>query len=220
MTTSTKPSVVAYLRVSTGKQGDSGLGLDDQLARIKAEVAHRGWRLAHVYQDVGTGRTTARRPQLHEAMRAMEDRAGNGTRPRIVVVSNLDRLTRSPIDAGHIFQRALDNDWSVVALDLNIDTTTATGELMANVIIAMARWESRRISERTKAGMRSKRARGEPVGRVKGTREIPPAVLERMRTERQEGRTYQAIADGLAADGVPTARGGTWHMQTVRQALS
>jgi DNA invertase Pin-like site-specific DNA recombinase len=220
MTPAMRIPVLVYLRVSTGKQGDSGLGLDDQLARVKAEAAHRRWRIAHVYQDVGTGRTMARRPQLHEAIAALEDRSSNGHRPRILMVSNLDRLTRSPIDAGHIFQRALDNDWSVVALDLAIDTTTATGELMANVIIAMARWESRRISERTVAGMRQKRARGEHVGRVKGTREIPADILERMRSERQAGATYQAIADGLTADGVKTARGGKWAMQTVRQALS
>jgi len=215
----TTTAVLAYLRVSTGKQGDSGLGLDGQEERIAAYVKHKGWTIADTYQDVGSGRTMARRPALRQAMERLEDATLNGSRPRILVVSNLDRLTRSPIDAGHIFQRALDNDWSVVALDLNIDTTTATGELMANVIIAMARWESRRIGERTKAAVKVKRARGEHVGRPKGTREIAPEVIARMHALRAEGMAYTRIADTLTAEGHPTARGGRWQGETVRQVL-
>jgi DNA invertase Pin-like site-specific DNA recombinase len=213
MTTS-KPALraIAYSRVSTGKQADSGLSLTDQLDQATAAIEARGWTRVHHAQDAGiSGKTGTKRPALDEAL-AMLD-AGQAD---ALVCAKLDRLSRSTIDFGQMVERAKRKGWSIVLLDLDIDMTTPAGELMANVMVAAAQFERRRIGERVAASHKVRRALGK---RTTPGPELPAGVRERIADAVAGGQTLRSVAAQLNTEGVPTARGGTWHASTVRHVV-
>ena len=203
--------VVGYVRVSTEEQGVSGLGLEAQRAAIAAECRRRGWELARVETDVAGG-AKLDRPGLNAAVEAVARGEVDG-----LVVSKLDRLSRSVADFSALLERFRSKGWGLVILDLGIDTTTIMGEAMATMAATFAQVERRRIGERTREALAVRRAQGVQLGRRSG---VPPAVVRRIRRQRASGRTLAWIADRLNADGVPTAQGGrAWHPATVRYVL-
>jgi DNA invertase Pin-like site-specific DNA recombinase len=205
-------AVVGYVRVSTTEQADSGAGLDAQRAAITAEVARRGWNLLTIHEDAGLSGKSLNRPGLADALAMVE-----GGDASAVIVSKLDRLSRSLVDFAGLMQRAQRRNWQLVALDVNIDTTTAAGALVANVMASVAEWERRTIGERTAAALAAKRAQGVQLGRP---REIPLPVIERMRELDRCGHSLAGIARTLNAEGVETPRGGRWHPSGIRRVLA
>lgn len=212
--------VLAYLRVSTERQERSGLSLEDQRRTIDAFCARKGWQVVEEYQDAASGKTLARRPGLKAALELMEDKTLNGSRPQALVVAKLDRLARSTLDYARMIERSQENDWNLALVEPEIDLSTSHGRAMAGVIMVFAQLERELIGERVKAANRSKRAKGLPVGRKKGTREIPAAVVKRIHALRADGMSYARIAATLDADGVPTARDGKWAMNTIRRVCA
>jgi len=106
---------------------------------------------------------------------------------------------------------------ALVALDLQVDTTTPAGEMLANVVLSTAQYERRLIGERTKAGLQAAVAKGVVLGRRQS---LSIEVVRRIVVERAAGSSLPAIARGLAADGVPTAQGGaTWHPSTIAASV-
>ena len=106
--------------------------------------------------------------------------------------------------------------WNLVALDLGIDLSTPAGEFLASVMASAARWEARIVSARTVDALAARRAAGVVLGRPVV---LPDSLGARVRAERLAGLTFQAIADALNAEGVPTAHGGQrWYASTVRGA--
>ena len=106
--------------------------------------------------------------------------------------------------------------WSLVALDLAIDTTTPSGEMMANVMATFAQFERRLIGQRTRDALAQKKLDGVVLGRP---RTMNTEVRKRIQRERDAGRSYAAIADALTDEGVPTAQAGArWYASTVRKA--
>lgn len=94
--------------------------------------------------------------------------------------------------------------WAVVALDVNVDTTTPSGEMVAGVTAVVAQYERRLIGQRTRDGLAIKRAHGVRLGRRS---ELPRQVVSRIVQERAEGRSLRAIADELNRTSVPTGQG-------------
>jgi len=198
--------------VSTEEQADSGAGMEAQRAAILAEAERRGWEVVGVIEDAGWSAKDLRRPGVQAALEEL--RRG---RADALVVAKLDRLSRSLLDFAAVMQTAQRQGWALVALDVNVDTTTPAGEMVANVMATFAQFERRLIGQRTREALAAKRAAGVRLGR-------PPVVAEevvaRVRRERAEGRSLRAIAEGLDADEVPTAHGGArWHASTVRAVL-
>jgi DNA invertase Pin-like site-specific DNA recombinase len=203
---------LGYVRVSTVEQGDSGLGLDAQRAAIEAECQRRGWTLQKLAQDVASAKTTNRRPALAEALDALDRGHADA-----LIVAKVDRLARSLIDLAGILDRSRRHGWKLVVLDLGLDPSTATGELTAHILGAVAQHERRLISDRTSAALRAKRAQGYRLGRPVL---LPDMVRRRIVAERTSGATLTAIADCLTAEGVPTAQGGTrWYPSSVKAVL-
>jgi len=211
MTNGTK--VVGYVRVSTDEQADSGAGLEAQRQAIESEAERRGWQLVAIHEDAGaSGKTMNGRPGLTRALEAVENGDADG-----LVVAKLDRLSRSLMDFASVMERSQKEGWALVALDLGIDPTTPTGEMIASVMASFAQFERRLIGQRTREALAVKRAQGVRLGRPPT---LPKRVRARIRREREKGRTFQAIADGLNADGVVTAQGGArWWPSSVRAAL-
>jgi DNA invertase Pin-like site-specific DNA recombinase len=204
-----KRGVVGYLRVSTEEQADSGAGLAAQEAAIRAECDRRELPLLTVHTDAGVSGKSLVRPALTAALADLD--AGHGD---VLMVAKLDRLTRSVHDASGLMQRSEKSGWGLVALDAPVDTTTPAGRAMAQILNVFAELERRLIGERTKAALAVKRDQGVVLGRP---RSLPDKVVARIRKERDAGRTWTAIAEGLNHDRVPTAQGGLrWYPATVR----
>jgi Resolvase, N terminal domain len=103
----------------------------------------------------------------------------------------------------------------VLVLDLQLDTTTPAGRFTAITMANAAEFERRQIGERTRVALQAKKARGARLGR---RRDTPNDIVARVVSERAAGRPWQAIADALNLDGVPTTRGGVrWRVSTVQR---
>lgn len=204
--------VIGYARVSTEEQGDSRAGLEAQEAAIRAEVERRGWELVDFRYDVASGKSMRKRDRLGETLRDLA--AGNA---ETLVVAKLDRLSRSVLDFASIMEIASKEGWALAVLDLGVDTTTANGELVANIMISMAQWERRIIGDRTRAALKAVRARGTHVGRKSN---VSQETLRTIQTMRNAGLSWQRIANALTASGVPTSQGGQWHAATVRRLIA
>ena len=205
---------IGYIRVSTGEQADSGAGLDAQRVAIRAACETKGWTLTRIEEDAGVSgaKTAAGRPAFSRALATVQ--AGDA---EVLVAAKLDRFSRSVPDFGLLIERAKRERWALAALDIDIDMSTPTGELMATVVSAMAQYERRLIGQRTRDALTARRAAGVRLGRP---REVPDAIVARVVSERQAGASTPAIARALNADAIPTARGGHWYPSTVQRVLS
>ena len=202
---------LGYVRVSTDEQVGSGLGLDAQRAALLAEAGRRGWHLELVLED-GRSAKDLNRPALVKALEQLDRKHAD-----VLVVAKLDRLSRSVSDFGGLLDRAGKRGWSVVCLDLGVDTTTPVGEFTANVVASASQYQRRLIGQRTREALAVKRGQGVRLGRPSV---LPAPVVRRIVDEQRTGRSLRAIAAGLTADGVPTARGGAaWSSSSVQSVL-
>jgi DNA invertase Pin-like site-specific DNA recombinase len=207
---STDTRVVGYVRVSTDEQHASGAGLSAQRAAIKAECERRGWDLLRIVgEDSGASSATLERAGLQRALSELDKGAAD-----VLVIAKLDRLSRSVAQGAQVMDRAKRKGWSVVALDMGIDTTTPAGEFMANLLLSGAQYERRLIGQRTKAALKAKQEQGVRLGRPQT---LPDDVVERIVQARASGLSLPAIAKQLEADEVPTARGGgRWYPSAIK----
>ena len=215
--------IVAYYRVSTDSQGQSGLGLEAQKAAVHAFM--RDQTPSAEFVEVESGRNPDR-PQLNAAMAYAK--ANDAT----LIVAKLDRLARDV----KLILAIVDSGVRVRFIDLpDIDTATATGRLILTVMASLAEFEARRISERTRDALAAKKARGErwqSGDPSKGARAAALARVERNLAAHQQiaaavselqkyGCTsLRQIAKGLEARGVKTVTGrSTWRASQVAAVL-
>lgn len=205
-------TVVGYIRVSTDEQLDSGAGLEAQRRSIRDECKRRGWLLADIYEDAASGRALTGRSGLKAALTALDARVATA-----LVVAKLDRLSRSLLDFAALMERGRRSGWALVALDLGVDTTTPSGEMMANVLAVFAQFERRLIGQRTREALAVKRSEGIRLGRP---RVLSEETVTSIRRRRARGQTLAAIAAALNREGRPTAhRGRRWYVSTVQSIL-
>ncbi|KMO73887.1 recombinase RecB [Mycolicibacterium chubuense] len=198
----------AYTRVSTEDQADKRNGLEAQRAAIDAEAKRRGWDVEHFADEGGSGKNI--NPKLAEALELLALGQGEG-----LIVAKLDRLSRSIIHAATIIECAQKQGWSLVLLDLGVDLTTAAGRMFAMNLVNYAQYERELISERTKAALAAKRARGERIGRP---RLVHAGLLRRIVMDRQAGLSYARIANALEAECILSPAGRpNWQSSTVRR---
>lgn len=203
--------VVGYLRVSRHRDGSVSLAAQERTIWLWAEL--HGHDVDAVYADDGASGARADRPGLEAALRDV--RAGQA---EALVVAKLDRASRSLFHFAGLVDEARRDGWALVALDIGLDTSTPGGELVANVLAAVAQWERRQIADRLHAGRREKARQGGYVG---GPRPYADAdVITRIGILRRQGLTWQRIADALNADGIPTSLRGRWHGASVRRIAS
>lgn len=208
-------TVVAYVRVSTDEQVNSGAGLEAQRTAITAEAARRGWTIVswHADEGISGGKGIEYRPGLAGAVAAVELGEAAG-----LLAAKLDRISRSVLDTAKLMERARRGGWELVTCDLAIDTSTPAGEATASMMAVFSQLERRLISQRTREALAVKRAQGVRLGRPSA---LPVDVVQRCATERKAGASFAKIAAGLNADQVPTAQGGAkWHPATVRAVLA
>jgi len=228
---SSKKSLVSYLRVSTRKQGASGLGLEAQRAAVAEYAAREGFKVVAEYVEVESGKKAAR-PELAKAL--AHCRAARAT----LVVAKLDRLARNVAFLSRLMEAGLD----FTALD-NIHANRFT----LHVLAAVAEQEARATSERTTVALAAARRRGVRLGssrpghwrgleakRLAGSRKGTKRAAE-LRTAaahahnsmavetalelRKAGMSWAEVAAELNARGLVTRRGNGWSKSSIFTAV-
>ncbi|MHB2204912.1 recombinase family protein [Methylobacterium sp. CM6257] len=212
-----KPAI-AYIRISTARQGRSGLGLEAQQTAVARFCEAEGFEVIATHVEVETGKGAGaldRRPELAAALAAAKRKKCP------VLVAKLDRLSRDvAFIAGLMAQRV-----PFIVAELGADADP----FMLHLYAALAEKERRLISERTKAALQAARARGKRLGR-NGAERLAPAykaeaaerakALAPVLSELQEaGLSARAMAVELNHRGAETPQGGRWHAQTVIRVL-
>lgn len=220
--------IVSYLRVSTDRQGRSGLGLDGQRAAVEAYCRRTGAFIAREYVEVESGRHDDR-PKLSEAL-AFARRA-----KATLLVAKLDRLSRSV----RFIATVLDSGVQFAAVDL-----PEANRLVLHILAAVAEAEAKAISDRTRAALYAAKKRGVRLGthnprvprlnqnaRLKGSKlgaaacrqraveayaDLVPAIVEL----RDQGLSLRAIATHLNEEGHATRLQTPWSLVQVRRVLS
>ena len=204
-------TAIGYVRVSTARQGKSGLGLEAQTAMLARFAEVEGFAFAETFSEVETGKGDAldRRPQLAAALAAAK-RCGKGTP---IVVAKLDRLSRDV----HFISGLMTHRTPFIVAELGADADP----FMLHLYAALAEKERRLISQRTKDALAAKKAQGVKLGglNAKGVqaRAEAKARAEDLRPIFTElaGMSANAIAAELNARNVATPSGGRWHALTV-----
>jgi DNA invertase Pin-like site-specific DNA recombinase len=214
---------VTYLRVSTERQGQSGLGLEAQRAAVAAHVLGRGEVVAE-FVEVESGKR-ANRPQLARAL------AEANRTEAVLLIAKLDRLARNVAFIANLLESGVE----VTAADM-----PEANRFVLHIMAAVAEQEGRAISERTKAALAAAKARGVKLGwsipeRASEQRQAAKKgaavnkalalihaenVFPIVKQIRTGGASLRQIAAKLNTQGIKTARGGKWHATTVRNILA
>lgn len=223
-------TAVAYVRVSTEEQSREGVSLDAQEERIRAYAAMRGLALQTIFREEGVSAKIElnARPEGGKLVAAVGKRKAHH-----VIVLKLDRLFRNASDA--LNQTA---EWDKAGCSLHvidmggsaIDTHSAMGRMFFTMAAAFAEMERNLVSERTRTALKHLKASGSaycgvtPLGFQRdGDRFVPAAeelaIIERIQSMRRNGVSLRAIAEIFNKEGVPTKRGGKWHLVTLQSIL-
>jgi site-specific DNA recombinase len=217
---------VGYVRVSTDKQAEHGVSLEAQEAKIRAMATVHGTELSEVVIDGGESAKSLCRPGMTRLL-AMVD-AGQ---VRAVIVAKLDRLTRSVKDLCGLLELFEKRKVTLISVAESLDTGSAAGRLVLNIMTAVSQWEREAIGERTRDALRHKRSQGQRVGTIPfGSRlggdgqllEPDPAeqdALAEIQSLRKQGQTLRGIAATLNHQAYRTRRGTPWRLESVARAL-
>ena len=214
----TKPGV-AYYRVSTKRQGASGLGLEAQQECVRDLVAREGIEVLASFTEVESGTRKADRPQLREAIALCRENKA------VLLIAKLDRLARNV----HFLSGLMEAGVEFRACDMPV-----ADNFTVHILAAVAEKEAQLISQRTKAALAATKARGVPLGSpsgfAPGVQAAGPAarrqqakaayegiVLDHLCTLRDGGMSYRKIADRLNSKGVRTRSGKLWSSTQVKR---
>ncbi|CCQ17539.1 Cassette chromosome recombinase B [Rhodococcus sp. AW25M09] len=203
--------VIGYARVSTSAQ-ERAHGLGAQSDEMRRYCQANELQLLTVTYDVMSSGSVPKLFGRQTAIAAIESGLADG-----LLVRALDRATRDQLDAASIAKRANTNGWTL--LDCNgANSSDASQRLLFDIRVAMAAEEKRKISERTKEGLRRAKAQGQQLGRPS---KIDPSIVAEIIAMRQEdGLSAKVIARKLDEYGVPTpGQGLQWHHSTIRRLL-
>ena len=208
--------IIAYYRVSTAKQGRSGLGLEAQRAAVAAFAKAEGFTVAAEYTEIETGKgadALNKRPQLRAALKQAKRSKAS------MCVARLDRLSRDvAFISGLMSQRV---PFIVAALGRDVDP------FVLHIYAALAEQERKMISQRTRAGLQQAKARGVQLGRTGAALAAKNAAAAAERDEALRpilvsmvGQSSRAIAEQLTEQGIEPPRGGAWSNKTVLRMMA
>src|SRR5712691_1129544 len=207
---------VGYIRVSTEKQADHGVSLDAQHAKLTAYAHLYDVELVDIIVDAGVSAKTLERPGLQRALGMLRKRQASA-----LLVAKLDRLTRSVKDLGTLVEGYFSSDAiTLLSVADNIDTRTAAGRLVLNVLGSVAQWERETIGERTAEALAHKKAQGHKTGgdmpygyrlaadgKTLEEDAAEQAMLGAIRQARARGLSQRAVVAELARQGFTTRKG-------------
>jgi site-specific DNA recombinase len=208
---------IGYARVSTDKQADRGVSLEAQAEKICAMAVVHDVELIEIVVDAGESAKDLSRPGIDRILEMVKSRSVG-----MVVVAKLDRLTRSVRDLAVLLEQFQRKNISLVSVAESLDTGSASGRLVLNIMVSVSQWEREAIGERTKDVMRHKAANFEFVGNcpygfrlaIDGRTVEPDPQEQHMRQTiqalRAQGLSLRQIATKLNKEGTPTRSGSPW----------
>ena len=217
---------IGYIRVSTDKQADRGVSLDAQSEKVRAMAVVQGAELVDVIVDAGESAKSLSRPGMARLLFLVDTGAVD-----TVIIAKLDRLTRSVKDLAELLERLTRRGVSLVSVAESLDTGSASGRLVLNIMVSVSQWEREAIGERTRDAMRHKKAKLEFVGNAPyGFRQAPDkrhvepepgeqAILERIQRLRKGGKSLRKIAEQLNRLKIRTRQGSPWRHEYVARLL-
>lgn len=212
---------IAYYRVSTQKQGASGLGLEAQQAAVAQYLNGGDWSLVGEFSEVETGKgadALAKRPQLRAALEACRKQGAT------LLIAKLDRLARNV----HFVSGLLETGVEFVAADM-----PQANKVMIQMHAVMSEWERDQISARTKAALAAAKSRGVALG-VAGAANLKPHLESRQREAETFAQKLAGVIQGFKAAGmsqramveqlnqleIKTARGGEWSLIQLQRVIA
>lgn len=224
----TATRTVAYLRVSTDKQADRGVSLDAQRGKVLAYASLYELDIAAVEVDAGASAKSLNRPALQRALTMLKRGEADA-----LLVAKLDRLTRSVRDLGDLVDEFFAKRAALLSVSEQIDTRSAAGRLVLNVLSSVGQWEREACGERTAIAMRHLAEQGRYTGgampygqtladdgatlvEVAGEQ----AVLAEARTLRAAGLSLRAVAATLHERGRRARNGRPFAATQIKRMLA
>ena len=216
---------IGYVRVSTDKQADHGISLEAQAEKVRAMATVQGVELVDIIVDAGQSAKTLDRPGMARLLKLVDSRAVD-----CVIVAKLDRITRSVKDLAELLDRFNRRDVSLVSVADSLDTRTAAGRLVLNIMVSVSQWEREAIGERTKDAMAHMKATGARVGNIafgfqlgENGQLVPNQaerdIIAKVRELQVAGYSLREIAAELNRQGFTTRRGSAWRHEYVAGIL-
>lgn len=220
-------NVILYCRVSTREQADSGISLDAQRAKLEAYADLYELNVVEVIEDAGESAKSLKRPGLQRALTMLSKGEADG-----LAVVKLDRLTRSVGDWQSLIDDHFGDRSQLFSVADSIDTRTASGRMVLNILLSVAQWEREAVGERTREALRHKIECGERVGKIRYgfdlaldgkmlvRNESEQEAIGWMQELRADGFTLRQIAAALTDRGTATKEGrAEWTHTAVRGIL-
>ena len=213
---------IGYARVSTDKQADRGVSLEAQTEKIRAMTVVHSAELADIIVEAGESAKSLNRPGMQRLLALVDAGEVNA-----VIVAKLDRLTRSVKDLCELLERFERRGVALISVAESLDTSSAAGRLVLNIMTAVSQWEREAIGERTRDALSHKQTNGERVGNIAfGYRLAPDGVhVEQEPAEqaaitaiaelRAKGTSLRRIAIDLNRRGWRTRKGSGWRLESV-----
>ncbi len=218
--------VVGYVRVSTKEQAETKLSLNHQEEKIRAYAVAQDLKLGRIFNDAAESAKDLNRPAVQELLAEIEK-----GRIEHVIILKLDRLIRNIENLGYLLRLFEKKDVTLSAVQESLNTGTASGRLVVNMLGSIAEWERDTIAERTFAALSMKRRKGEKLGGIRpygwATKEVggvktlvPDPKEQKVRSAilaaHGGGKGYQQIAEELNAGGIKPRAGARWYACTIR----
>lgn len=214
--------VIGYIRVSTDKQAEHGVSLDAQAEKLRQYCVLYDLELIEVVVDEGASAKSLERPNLPVVLHRLAKGEADA-----ILVTKLDRLTRSVRDLGDLLERSQREGWSIRSVGEQLDTASAAGRLVVNILGAVSQWEREAIAERTSAALQHKKSQGEYTGGkvpfgfivkdgalVEDAHQL--AARDRMLDLHRQGMSIRKICATLTAEGYVHPC-GNWSASTVHR---
>ena len=219
--TDTAKQTIGYARVSTDRQD---LSLEAQQSKIRAMAALQDKTVEMIIDAVSA--KSLDRPGMARLL-ALVDSGTVDT----VIIAKLDRLTRSVKDLAELLERFQRKNVSLVSVAESLDTGSASGRLVLNIMVSVAQWEREAIGERTATALQHKRSHRQVfnhtpygytrVGSALVASADEQAIIARIHALRANGATLESITGTLNSEAIPTKRaGGKWYARTILNVLN
>jgi len=214
-----------YVRVSTEDQAKEGFSLDSQLEKLRSYCTARGWEIEGEYVDDGYSGRDIRRPAYQKMMEKIDEWD-------ILLVMKMDRIHRNSKNFMLMMEELRRKNKEFVSMTESLDTSTAMGRFVMDIIQRIAQLESEQIGERVYDGMRQKAKQGAgllgapaPYGYYYGDgvlvkNEEEARIVRRIFEDYMAGKSIARIAEELNREAIKTKKGGKWDRKTVSRILS
>lgn len=221
----TTMKVISYVRVSTEDQASTGISLVAQRHKIEQYCQLYDHTIIDFVEDAGLSAKSLNRPGIQKILEMVRKKQVAG-----VVIAKLDRLTRSVRDLADLVELFNKNGVALISVGENLDSNTASGRMVLNMLGTISQWEREVIGERTSAALQYKKMAGkvfgkDPLygfqkaeGRLVPTEEEQKVIREILRLK-EKGRGFSGIAATLNRNKYYTRSGKRWFPQQVKRVL-